>query len=304
MVAGGPIVSQLDESYAICKKLARQSASNFYFSFLLLPRPKRLAMYALYAFLRQVDDISDDERIDIAERRNALLQLRSKLDAALTGDSREPILTALADTAHRYRIPRQYLTAVMDGVEMDLAGIRYETYDELEQYCQRVASAVGLACLHIWGFRDPRALEAARHCGLAFQLTNILRDLKEDIGRGRVYLPREDLRRFDYSAEELNRFEVNDRFIALMQFEIARAECCYAAAGDLEPLLEADGRRVLHAMTATYRALLQKIKARPEAVLRQRIQLSAWGKLRIAGAALLLRPVNRRRASSWETVSS
>jgi phytoene synthase len=296
-------LSQLDDSYAICNRLARQSASNFYFSFLLLPRQKRRAMYALYAFLRHVDDLSDDERYDLAARRRALLQLRTKLDAALAGEMRDPILTALADTADHYQIPREYLAAAIDGVEMDLNGTCYETFDELERYCDRVAGMVGLACLHIWGFRGPQALEPARHCGLAFQLTNILRDLKEDIGRGRIYLPVEDLRRFDYSADELKRLSINERFIELARFEIARAERFYEAAEDLESHLERDGRRALRTMMSTYRALLNKIKASPGAVLKGRIRLRGWEKLRIVGEALLMPPRQRRRASSWETVS-
>ena len=146
------------------------------------------------------------------------------MDAALAGHATDPSSRALADTATRYQIPREYLTAVIDGVEMDLAGAHYETFAELEQYCYRVASVVGLACIHIWGFRGPQALEPARRCGIAFQLTNILRDLREDIRRGRVYLPNEDLRRFGYTTDELDRCEANDRFTALMQFEIDRAQ--------------------------------------------------------------------------------
>ncbi len=159
----------------------------------------------------------------------------------------------MADTANCYQIPREYLIAAIDGVEMDLNGTCYETFEQLEEYCNRVAGMVGLACLHIWGFRGPQAIEPARHCGLAFQLTNILRDLKEDIARGRVYLPREDLRQFDYSVDDLKRLKLNDQFVELIRFEIGRAERLYDSAGDLEPLLERDGRRALRTMMATYR---------------------------------------------------
>jgi len=303
LAVGSAILNQLDESYAICNRLARRSASNFYFSFLLLPRAKRRAMYALYAFLRHVDDLGDDERIELAARRQALAQLRANLDRALSGETIDPLLTALADTANCYQIPREHLIAAIDGVEMDLNGTCYETFEQLEEYCDRVAGMVGLACLHIWGFRGPQALEPARHCGLAFQLTNILRDLKEDIARGRVYLPREDLRHFDYSVDDLKRLKLNDQFVELIRFEIARAERLYDSAGDLEPLLERDGRRALRTMMATYRALLNKIKASPAAVLRGRIRLRGWEKLRIVGEALLMPPARPRRATSWETVS-
>jgi phytoene synthase len=304
MAAGGAVLNQLDESYAVCKRLARQSASNFYYSFLLLPRPKRRSMHALYAFLRRVDDLGDNDRCDMAARRQALLTLRAKLEAALAGEMTDPILTALADTVDCYQIPREYLTEAIDGVEMDLNDTCYETFEELVEYCDRVAAMVGLACLHIWGFRGPQALEPARHCGLAFQLTNILRDLKEDIGRGRIYLPREDLRRFNYTIENLKRLQVNDQFVELIRFEIARAERYYESAENLESLLERDGRRALRTMMATYRALLNKIKASPALVLQGRIRLRGWEKFRIVGEALLMAPRQRRRASPWEAVSS
>ena len=227
---GPTIVSELSTSYAYCQRLARQSASNFYFSFLLLSREKRRAMCALYAYLRHVDDLADDEGHDYAARQKALESLRGALvDQTHAEHKTHPILPALADTVARYQIPLEYLTAVIDGVEMDLAGRQYETFDELEQYCERVASVVGQACIHIWGFRGEQALEPARRCGVAFQLTNILRDLKDDARQGRVYLPHEDLRRFGYSVEDLRAGKANSAFAALMEFEIARAESYYQA---------------------------------------------------------------------------
>jgi phytoene synthase len=302
---GPTIVSELSTSYAYCQRLARQSASNFYFSFLLLAREKRRAMCALYAYLRHVDDLADDEGHDLATRQKALESLRSALvDQAHAGHKTHPILPALADTVMRYQIPLDYLTAVIDGVEMDLAGRQYETFDELEQYCERVASVVGQACIHIWGFRGEQALEPARRCGVAFQLTNILRDLKEDSQQGRVYLPHEDLRRFGYSVEELRQSKVNPAFTALMEFEIARAESYYQAIGELEPLLERDGRQVFRAMSATYRAMLAKIKQRPEDVFQRRVRLSRWEKLRIAAGAMWGRGERTQANSKWEAVSS
>ncbi len=282
-------MSELAASYVRCQRLARRAASNFYFSFLLLPRPKRQAMCALYAYLRRVDDLGDDEALDIATRQRRLADLRENLHDALAGSTRDPYLPALADTVARYDIPVPYLTAAIDGVTMDLAGTRYETFAELEEYCYRVASVVGLACIHIWGFHSPAALEPARRCGIAFQLTNILRDLKEDAARGRLYLPAEDLRRCGYTVAELEHGEVNQRFAALMRLEIERAEAHYAAAAELEPLLSPDGRRVFRAMAATYRRLLEKIKLRQAEVFERRIRLSWWEKLRIASAAVLTR---------------
>lgn len=276
------IMSDLDSCYALCQQLARKAASNFYFSFALLPREKRRSMCALYAYLRQVDDLGDDESRDVAARRQSLDQIRGQLDAALAGHAPDPVLRALADTATRYQIPRDYLTAVIDGVEMDLAGAHYETFAELEQYCYRVASVVGLSCIHIWGFRGPQALEPARRCGIAFQLTNILRDLREDIRRGRVYLPNEDLRRFGYTTDELTRCEANDRFTTLMKFEIDRAQNYFDSAAELKPFLEPDGRRVLRAMSAAYHRLLEKIRRRPADVLHRRVRLHIWEKVWIA----------------------
>jgi phytoene synthase len=301
-------MNDLQQSYALCQRLARKSASNFYFSFLLLPREKRKAMCVLYAYLRRVDDLGDDERYGNESRSAELARLRIDLDRALDGDAHDPILQALADTAARYRIPREYLTAVLDGVEMDVARRHYETFDQLEEYCYRVASVVGLSCIHIWGFHGPEALEPARQCGVAFQLTNILRDLKEDAARGRVYLPLEDLRRFGCQIHDLAPDKVDDRHIALMQFEIDRAEKFYCAAAPLELSLARDGQRIFRAMTSTYRALLNRIKRRPENVFRRRIRITGWEKLRIAARAVLRgsgasRDRFPRKASPAETVS-
>jgi phytoene synthase len=174
----------------------------------------------------------------------------------------------------------------------------------LEVYCYRVASVVGLACIHIWGFRDQRALEPARNCGLAFQLTNILRDLKEDCQKSRLYLPQEDLHRFGYSVEDLRRSVADSRFNALLQFEIVRAEQFYESAWELESHLDRDGRRVFRAMMATYQTLLAKIKRNPAEVLRNRVRLNSWEKMRIATEAFFVRPHPLRAAAPCETVSS
>jgi 15-cis-phytoene synthase len=290
----------LESCYAICQRQARRSASNFYFSFLLLPRQKRRAMCALYAYLRRADDLGDDEHQSIDVRRTAVEKLRCDLEQSLSGESSDPILRALADTAARFHIPAEYLTAVLDGVEMDLSARRYERFEDLEEYCYRVASVVGLACIHIWGFTGPEALELARQCGIAFQLTNILRDLKEDAARGRIYLPREDLARFDYTEAELKHGEADNRFRKLIEFEAARAEKFYASITHLESFLDRDGRRVIRAMAATYQLLLTKIKRRPAEILKRRIRLRAWEKTRIALGAIC---GGASRATILETVA-
>lgn len=295
---------ELEQSYALCQRLARRAASNFYFSFFLLPQKKRRAMWALYAYLRHVDDLADDISFDVPARKQALEVLREDLHVAMAGHTQNTILPALADTAVEYQIPLDYLTAVIDGVEMDLDGATFATFAELEAYCYRVASVVGLACIHIWGFRGPQAIAPARDCGLAFQLTNILRDLKEDAVRGRVYLPREDLAQFGYSENDLYNGVINDRFENLMRFEIARAQRFYDSARALEPRLDRGGRRVFHAMRATYRALLQKISRDPARVFRQRVRLSRWEKMQIAMESFFLRPVTLTPAEKIQAVSS
>lgn len=291
---------ELKLSYALCRRMARRSASNFYYSFFLLPRLKRQSMCALYAFLRRTDDLGDGaEPREV--RRQALQQWKLALGKAVQGEFADPILPALIDTVTRCRIPLEHLLAAIEGVETDLDRTRYDSYAQLEEYCYRVASVVGLACIHIWGFRDAAALEPARQCGLAFQMTNILRDLKEDAARGRVYLPQEDLRRFEYSVADLENGVRDERFCSLMQFEIARTETLYDAAAELPRWLDPEGRRVFSAMTATYRGLLEKIKRLDGDVLSSRVRLSRWHKAQIATRSFLFRsspPQTPRRSGA------
>jgi len=299
----------IDASYNVCRRLARRSRSNFYVCFRGLPREKRRAMEALYAFMRHTDDLADDP-LPAELRRQSLSKWRAALQGALQGRfdvcSRRPsqngqaansdhhfgpeLLPAMVDAADRYRIPPEYLLAVIDGVKMDLERQRYETFDQLEGYCERVASAVGMACIHIWGFHAREALEPARKCGIAMQLTNILRDLKEDAQQNRIYLPLADLRQCDYSTDDLNRGVADERFVRLMQFEIGRAEWFYREGAELMQFLQCDGRRIFGMMTSTYRALLEKIKRRPGDVLNRRITLSRAKKLRIVARWTLLPP--------------
>jgi phytoene synthase len=184
----------------------------------------------------------------------------------------------------RFDIPPADLQAVLRGVEMDLDRHRYETFAELESYCELVAAAVGRACIRIWGLRaaGPEAMDSARAAGIALQLTNILRDLREDARAGRVYLPLDDLRRCGYSVEQLQRGDAGPAFRRLMDLEIARAREFYARAAGLSAWLDASGRRVYGMMLATYRALLEKIARRPEAVFERRVALGRLEKLRIA----------------------
>ncbi len=279
----------IEASYDTCRKISRRSRSNFCVSFLLLPREKRRAMEALYAFMRHTDDIADNPG-PAKDRREALLRWRTTFDHALAGrfDEISPddrpaaeLLPAVVDMLRRFQVPAEHLYAVIDGVEMDLDRQRYETFDELEQYCRLVASAVGAACIHIWGFRDRMAIELAEKCGIAMQLTNILRDIGEDARQGRIYLPLEDLRRCDYSVEELLDGLADRRFRNLVAMEVDRAQQYYSEGAKLRDLLDRDGRRVFGIMTATYRTLLRKIARRPADVFTRRIRLNNWDKLRI-----------------------
>jgi 15-cis-phytoene synthase len=289
-------VTELDRSYSLCHRYARAAASNFYYSFYLLPRAKRRAMYALYAFMRRVDDIGDASTRQSPElsggydeRLMELGRLCISLDRAMNGQFDDELWPAIADAVRTYSIPQRYLEEVIDGVEMDVRGERFETFEELGQYCHRVAGVVGQACVRIWGFHDERALALADDCGTAFQLTNILRDLAEDAREGRVYLPQVDLDRFDYSREELLRLESNHRLERLLGFELERAETFYAKAAELLRYLHRDGDRVFRAMFGTYRALLEQVKRLGGEILRRRITLSRSQKLRIWLSALTSR---------------
>ncbi len=286
---------ELTASYAHCRRIVRRSASSFYYSFLLLPRDQRWSMCALYAFLRRTDDLVDDQGT-VEERRAAIRNWRATLHRAVAGTYDDPMLPALGHTLRAFDIPSEYLEAVIDGVEMDLTPPHYETFEQLEQYCQRVASAVGLACLRIWGCRAPQAEQLARQCGIAFQMTNILRDLKEDAARGRLYLPREDLTRFGYSPEQLSQGVLNEPLANLLAFEIQRTEQLYAEAAALETWLAPDARRAFGSMYGVYHALLEEIKRQGTAVLLTRVRLSRWRKMRIATQWLLTRRGHRSPA--------
>jgi phytoene synthase len=282
------MTSALLRSYIYCERLARRQAGNFYHAFCVLPLHQRRAMCALYAFMRVSDDLTDGPG-DPATKRSALDAWRRQFDEALAGRYSHALHPAFHHTVATAGIPPAYLLAVLDGVGMDLEPVRYATFADLYGYCYRVASAVGLACIHIWGFTDERATKYAEAAGIAFQLTNILRDLGEDAARGRVYLPAEDLRRFGYSAEALRRGERGEAFRALMRFEAERARDYYEAAGPLAGLLPPPGRAVFLVMTRTYRALLEAIVRSDYDVFRRRVRVSGWRKLWLAAQALPVR---------------
>ncbi len=246
-------------------------------------------MYALYAFMRETDDLADNAK-PVDQRGQDLRQWREALDDALRGEvdfERFPILPALADTVAQFSIPAEHLHAVITGVEHDLSRRRYETFDDLEDYCRLVASAVGLACIHIWGFHGEEAIPAAVKCGLAMQMTNILRDLAEDARDERVYLPLQEIVQCGYSVDELKSGVTGESFQRLMRMQIERAEQFYDEGIELLDMLEPDGRRIFGMMMDTYQHLLRKIAHDPTAVFTHRVRLSPWRKLRIAARWLV-----------------
>ena len=251
--------------------LTQPSKTNFYYSFSLLPRDEREAMHSVYAFCRYADDIVDEEEEatpglialpeeKIARKRERLDRLRVEIDRCYSGESRHPILVPLSAVVKRFRIPRQYFLTLLDGMEMDLVRNRYETFDDLREYCYSVASVVGLICIEIFGYRYEETKEYAVDLGIALQLTNILRDIKADAAKGRIYLPQEDLRAFGYTEEDLLANQYNLPFIELMRFETRRAREFYGRA---RAALRPDERKTMFAaeiMDAIYYRLLEKIE--------------------------------------------
>jgi phytoene synthase len=266
----------LEASQAHCRRVAKKRAKNFYYSFVLLSPEKKNAMCAMYAFMRYCDDLSDEP----GATRTAMDRWREALTEALAGrpDS-GPLWPAFLDAVTRYGIPHKYFHEMIEGVASDLAPRTFHTFDELYQYCYRVASVVGLTTIHIFGFDSSSALPLAEKCGIAFQLTNILRDIREDAGLGRVYLPSEDLARFGVSTEDLRSARRTEAFDHLMEFEIARARNYYDESAPLIDLIHEESRGSLRALIAIYRGLLQRIAESPSDVLIRRISLPAIEKV-------------------------
>jgi len=280
---------ELSASYRSAEAVARKHARNFYYSFVVMPPVKRRAFCAVYAFMRCCDDISDGEA-EAETKRSQLRQWRSWLEEAYAdGPCDNPILPAFRESVHRFSIPAEYFHWIIDGAEMDLDSIHYETFEDLYKYCFHVASAVGFVCLQIFGFRNEAAKEYAEKCGIAFQLTNILRDVKEDADMDRIYLPAEDLRKFHYSPEELRNGIVNDSFRNLMRFEADRAKQYYNQARSLLPLVEKESQPALWAMMEIYERLLGRIVRSRFDVFHNSIRLSGMEKMSIALKALMMR---------------
>lgn len=271
--------ADLGASQAWCRRVARRSASNFYYAFLPLSAEQRNALCAVYAFARHADDLTDDAGID--GRRQALDQWRRRFESALSGrDDGHPVLGALDHAVRRFDIPPVYLFELLDGVQTDLDPPRYQTFDQLYRYCYLVASTVGLVCLHVFGFQSRDALACGEKLGVAFQLTNILRDLREDAARGRLYLPAEDLDRFGVTPGDIEAGRL-DRVGELLRFQADRAEAHYQQAAPLLALVDARSRASLWVMTAIYHGILKRLRASRYDVFSRRAELTRSEKLAI-----------------------
>jgi len=278
-------VNEVAAAYDHCEALTRRAASNFYWGFRLLPPERRRALSAVYAFCRSADDIADEPGM-AADPRRLLDAWRDELERVHAGRPRRPIGVALADAVHRFGIPREHFDAIVAGVEMDLSRDRYERWEgDLERYCYAVASAVGLIAIEIFGYRNPSARDYAVQLGLAFQLTNILRDVGEDAGRGRIYLPLDELRRFGCAEGDVLAGRSTPEFRALMAFECARAGECYGRASFL--LAEEDRQSLApaEAMRLIYGQLLRRIVVQHYDVFGPKIRLTRSEKAGLAAVA-------------------
>ena len=296
-----PAPPQLVMAYSVCKGITRRAAKNFYYAFLVLPRPKREALCAVYAFMRRCDDISDDPKLGPGERRGQLESWLQALHRAQQGNrTDDAILLALTDAQRRYAIPAGLLDELAQGTAMDVPEaeaaietgsgvIHYRTFEDLRLYCYRVASVVGLVCIHVFGYRDPAAEPLAERCGLAFQLTNIVRDVKEDAGLGRVYLPEEDLAKFNLTLSDVLNLSDPGRLRPLLALEAGRAREFYAAGDELISYVSEDSQPALWVLINIYRALLEKIALKQYDVFTTRVGLSRWEKLRILGKGFIRR---------------
>jgi len=276
-------MTALEASYAHCRRVARTRARNFYYSFALLSQRQRDAMSAVYAFMRHCDDLSDEPGANPAD----LDEWRKALDDALQGRcAAHPVLPAFHDTVDRYRIPARYFHEMIDGVASDMEPRLFATFDQLYRYCYQVASTAGLATIHVLGFDSAEALPLAEKCGIAFQLTNILRDIREDAGRGRIYLPAEDLARSGVTAQDIHAGVRTPEFIELMDFEAARAREYYRQSQALVHLVHKRGRASLRALIAIYSRLLDRIEGTNYDVFSRRVSLSGREKSWIVLRAL------------------
>ena len=292
-------------AYSVCRSIARSAAKNFYYGFMVLPRRKRNALSAVYAFMRRCDDIADDNTLSPYDRQVKLAEWLDKVHRALAAQpTDDPVLLALTDTQRVYQIPIGLLDQLAFGTAADLdqaqpepgtaapLSARYQTFEELRQYCYGVASVVGLVCIKIFGYRDPAAEALAERCGLAFQLTNIIRDVKEDVAMGRIYFPQEDMERCGIVPADLATPKIDlARVRPLLALEADRARQYYRAGEELIPLVNEDSQPGLWVLITIYSRLLEKIASRQYDVFSERVRLTVPDKLTVLGKGMLKRLV-------------
>lgn len=270
---------RIEASYRHCASVARNSGSSFVWAFWLVRKEERQAMQSLYALARHTDDLADSDE-PASARRAALIAWKSELTTALDeGASEDPILASVAHMQQRFDVPKDYLLAIVDGCEQDLQHEGYETFADLQGYCWNVASAVGLCCGHIWQAREVDPEGPAADCGYAMQLTNILRDVREDRRLGRVYLPREEMRRFEVTEAMLSESVMQPQLRELIDFEIARARKYYVSSLAFHALLPKRSQPIFRAMHSYYRHLLERIALDPAAILAKRVRLTNLDRL-------------------------
>ncbi|WP_067933766.1 phytoene/squalene synthase family protein [Alicyclobacillus kakegawensis] len=278
---------ELSHAYKVCHQITKQGGSSFYYGMMLLPQPKRLAMHAIYAWSRICDDAVDEFSGDLATKRleEAESLLRRATEPSYLEDD-HPVVQALGDTIRRYHIPIDPFEDLLRGMRVDLKPVRFTTFAELKQYCEYVAGSVGRLCIHVFGFTGEEAPHLANQMGIALQLTNVMRDLKEDMGRNRIYIPSQDMEEVGCTLDDLRKGRKTPPFLQLMQRQLERAREHYRQAMELFPLIHADARRCLQMIYAVYFELFKAIEAKPESVLTERISLSKTKKIHLIWDAL------------------
>lgn len=295
---------QLSHAYAVCRGITRRAAKNFYYGFIVLPSEKRNALSAVYAFMRHADDITDEPGVDPQQKRQKLSEWMEAAKAVFAGKATDdPVLMALGDAQKNFKIPPELFEKLVYGTSLDLdipaasadaPAILCTTFEDLKQYCYYVASVVGLVCIRIFGYEDSKAEFLAEDCGLAFQLTNIIRDIKEDAGMGRIYIPEEDLTRTNLSAANFSPASLQDpaqvqQLRPALEYEAERARKYYESAKWLMELIEEDSRAALWVLVEIYSRLLKKITERNYDVLTERVRLTFWEKMKVLSRGFLLR---------------
>ena len=295
---------QLSHAYAVCRGVARRAAKNFYYGFLVLPSEKRNALSAVYAFMRHADDMADDPALEIPQKKQKLAEWLEAAKQVFAGRATDdPVLMALADAQRKFKIPTDLFEKLVYGTSLDLEiapasgdlpAILCNTFEDLKQYCYYVASVVGLVCIHIFGYDDKKAEILAEDCGVAFQLTNIIRDVKEDAAMGRIYIPESDLglvglNAANFSAAALAEPAAVQQLRPALEYEADRARKFYDSGKWLIELVHEDSRGALWVLVEIYSRLLKKISDRNYDVFTERVSLSTWEKLRVLARGFVLR---------------